>query len=126
MRAIYLSVLLLFAAAALSLNQVQGHHSSQPALLLAQNVGGAQNAPVAPHPPSDNSPAKDNGSNPKQKPDASSQPADPNGRQPNPAPWLGAPPQFQRTWPPTPLPQSDDDDLLLIQPPRHPPNVHKA
>ena len=127
MRAIYFAALVVFAAAALCLNnQAQGHHSSPTALLLAQNVVGAQNAPVSPHTPSDKSQPKDNGTNPRQKPGGSTQPADPNAQQRSTAPWLGAPPQFQHTWPPTSLPQSDDDDLLLIQTPRHPPQIHKA
>jgi hypothetical protein len=128
MRAIYVAALIVFSAAALSLSYEPPAHGAnhRANLLLAQNGAGAQNAPAA-HAPSDKSQAKQNPNGTKQKPDGSAKSADPNAQQPSTTPWLGAPPQFQRTWPPTPLPQQDDnDDLLLLLAPRHPPKVHKA
>lgn len=126
MRAVYVAALIVLLAAAVTVEQAKSHQPIDQTcsrLLLAQNVTNPQVQTGAPHAPADKSHAKQGSNNMKQKSDSATQPpADPGT-----TPWLGAPPQFQRTWPPTALPQSDEnDDLLLMQAPRKPAKVHRA
>jgi hypothetical protein len=106
---------------------LQHARSTTSQLLLAQNVTTQQSGPAA-HSKAHKSEGAQNqaktGSD-KAKSGNAAQPSD--NTTPGTTPWLGAPPQFQRTWPPNALPQSDDnDDLLLMLAPHKPPKVHKA
>lgn len=126
MRAAYVAALMvLFAVAATVEHATSQHVAARPhgRLLLAQNVTQPQAPSSTPQAPADKPRTKNNSSDAKQPADGTTQPP----AAPSTTPWLGAPPQFQRTWPPTALPQADDnDDLLLMQAPRKPAKVHRA
>lgn len=126
MRAAYLAALVVLFAAAISIqhSMPRRHTAHQAGVLLAQSVTSSQSDATAPHAPAKPQ-SKNKDADAKQKPDSATQP--PDNATPGTTPWLGAPPQFQRTWPPTALPQSDDtDDLLLMMAPHKPPKLHRA
>jgi hypothetical protein len=127
MRAAYIAALIVLFAAVVTMEQTMPrHHAAHPSgrLLLAQSITNQQSGAAAP--PATVTPRpKDKDNNAKHKADGTAQP--PDSTTPGTTPWIGAPPQFQRTWPPTALPQSDEnDDLLLMMAPHKPPKLHRA
>ena len=127
MRVAYVAALIILFAAAVTMERTSSHQqpAHQPSrLLLAQNVT-SQQSDAAGAQATAKPQGKDKETNPKQNADGTTQP--PDSATPGTTPWLGAPPQFQRTWPPTALPQADDsDDLLLMMAPHKPPKLHRA
>jgi hypothetical protein len=107
----------------------QRQDTSHFRLLLTQQSSAAQHSTTAPRADQrgkSEASQQPSANSPETKPSDKAQSSDPNAPFST-LPWLGAPPQFQRTWPPSALPQSDNnDDLLLLQAPRTPPKVHKA
>lgn len=129
MRAVHFVLILIPLAMFTIGNQVQHRGSVRigPGVMLVQDATGSPANKAAQPRPSTKAGEKAGQTRNDDKQKAAQDPsADPN-TPPNAVPWLGAPPQFQHTWPPSALPQSDgNDDLLLLEAPAKPPKVHKA
>lgn len=133
MRAIYLAVIAVVFAAIIA-TEAPALHKAPPMpstvseVLLAQQIAEWQNAVPQQRAtvPNASAQSKSNHAATGNKSPATAQPPATTPEGPT-MPWLGAPPQFQKTWPPAVMPQSDQqDDLQLIQPPRKPPKIHQA
>ncbi len=121
------AVLVLFSAFIWLQSSTPRHHFAghQSHLLLAQSVANPPALAPGAQASSGNSRPKQNGNEARQKSAGEAQ--KPGTNSPGTTPWVGAPPQMPHAFPPAPLPQSgDDNDLLLIQAPQRPPKVHKA
>src|SRR5438067_13759082 len=102
MRAASIAALIVLFAAAVTMEQAMPHQRAaerRSTLLLAQNVTNLQAGTATPRAPAQKSRAQNSNTDGKQKADGKAQ--SPENSSPGTMPWLGAPPQFQRTWPPT-------------------------